>query len=68
MPRGKDKELEKAVAEYVQQYGVTSARDIIGYIEDTLGRTPSTGTITAILRRLGYQPVEPVFWEKSDAN
>lgn len=63
-----DEGLQKAVAEYVEQYGVKTTREIIGYIEDTLGRTPSTGTIAAILRRLGYQPVEPAYWEKSDAN
>ncbi len=68
MPK-RDYELEKAVAQYIEQYGVNSTREIVGYIQDTLGRTPSTGTIAAILRRLGYQPVEPAYWEKvEDAN
>ena len=61
-----DKELEKLVSEYVATYGVSSTREIVAYIEDTIGRTPSTATIAKILRALGYEPTKPAFWKEAE--
>lgn len=58
-----EKETEKAIADYIQQNGVTSTRDIAQGVSLVLGFTPSTATVAKVLRELGYTPkAAPKAW------
>jgi hypothetical protein len=59
-------EMRKLIAEYAATYGVQNTRDIVAYISDTIGRTPSTATVAKVLKELGYEPTKPSFWVKGD--
>jgi arginine repressor len=56
------KEIKKAIADYVQQNGVTSTRDIAEAVADTIGYEPSTATVSQVLREMGYITKRPSFW------
>jgi hypothetical protein len=55
-------EIKKLIADYVQTYGVSNTREVIAYISDTLGKTPSTATVAKVLKQLGYEPLRA--WER----
>ena len=56
------KEIKKAIADYVQENGVTSTRDIAEGVCDTIGYEPSTATVSQVLKELGYITKKPTFW------
>lgn len=59
-----EREIKDAIQDYVSTYGVTSTRAIADYVEGQLGSRPSTGTIAAVLREMGYKPLAS-YWVKS---
>ena len=62
--QSEEAEIRKLIADYAATYGVQSTREIIAYISDTIGHTPSTATVAKALKALGYEPTKPSFWER----
>lgn len=55
--------LKQAVANYIEQHGVTSTRDIADGVKGYLGYCPSTATVAKVLREMGYSPKDaPKAW------
>ena len=63
MPKKTEMEkIKKAIANYIQENGVTSTRDIAEGVCDTIGYMPSTATVSQVLKELGYITQRPSFW------
>ena len=51
MPKKTEMEkIKKAIADYIQENGVTSTRDIAEGVCDTIGYEPSTATVSQVLK------------------
>jgi hypothetical protein len=59
-----EREIKDAIRDYVSTYGANSTRTIADYVEGQLGSRPSTGTIAAVLREMGYKPLAS-YWVKA---
>ena len=61
----KNNQIKQAIANYIEQYGVTSTRDIAEGVASELGFSPSTATVAKVLRDMGYLPKDaPTAWWK----
>lgn len=62
----KRKEIIEFVNSYVAEYGITTLRAIVDFVDANGGVRPSTATIAEILRELGYSPTTRRVWESEN--